>query len=103
RRRHTISKRDWSSDVCSSDLVDFWVREENVDRLEDIAEEIYRTMKQHYFERTDFNHERDPDFNGCIMVRNVFAGIKERTADRNEIGRASCRERGRKYREERLG
>ena len=63
--------------------VDFWVREENVDRLEEIAEEIYRTMKQHYFERTDFNHERDPDFNGCIMVRNVFAGIKERTADRN--------------------
>ncbi|MBC6925095.1 hypothetical protein [Ligilactobacillus salivarius] len=63
--------------------VDFWVREENVDRLEEIAEEIYRTMKQHYFERTDFNHERDPDFNGCIMVRNVFAGIKERTADNN--------------------
>src|SRR5699024_12097168 len=23
RRRHTISKRDWSSDVCSSDLVIF--------------------------------------------------------------------------------
>src|SRR5699024_4588141 len=23
RRRHTRSKRDWSSDVCSSDLVDF--------------------------------------------------------------------------------
>src|SRR5699024_11372742 len=23
RRRHTISKRDWSSDVCSSDLTDF--------------------------------------------------------------------------------
>src|SRR5699024_11461025 len=22
RRRHTISKRDWSSDVCSSDLVE---------------------------------------------------------------------------------
>src|SRR5699024_11642028 len=22
RRRHTISKRDWSSDVCSSDLLD---------------------------------------------------------------------------------
>src|SRR5699024_11259318 len=22
RRRHTISKRDWSSDVCSSDLMD---------------------------------------------------------------------------------
>src|SRR5699024_11761069 len=29
RRRHTRSKRDWSSDVCSSDLegrVSFWVK-----------------------------------------------------------------------------
>src|SRR5699024_6138269 len=26
RRRHTRSKRDWSSDVCSSDLVSFWRR-----------------------------------------------------------------------------
>src|SRR5438105_9496803 len=25
RRRHTRSTRDWSSDVCSSDLVDSWV------------------------------------------------------------------------------
>src|SRR5437868_12753869 len=24
RRRHTISKRDWSSDVCSSDLHPYW-------------------------------------------------------------------------------
>src|SRR5699024_11938708 len=27
RRRHTSSKRDWSSDVCSSDLDRFWNRE----------------------------------------------------------------------------
>src|SRR5207249_8090239 len=26
RRRHTRSKRDWSSDVCSSDLVEFEAR-----------------------------------------------------------------------------
>src|SRR5207249_6016326 len=25
RRRHTRSKRDWSSDVCSSDLVRKWI------------------------------------------------------------------------------
>src|SRR5699024_11498127 len=24
RRRHTRSKRDWSSDVCSSDLISMW-------------------------------------------------------------------------------
>src|SRR5207247_8254617 len=29
RRRHTRSTRDWSSDVCSSDL--FWLREMGVD------------------------------------------------------------------------
>src|SRR6266704_7164292 len=26
RRRHTRSKRDWSSDVCSSDLVAAWMK-----------------------------------------------------------------------------
>src|SRR5207249_8489818 len=26
RRRHTRSNRDWSSDVCSSDLFGFWTR-----------------------------------------------------------------------------
>src|SRR5207249_5859978 len=26
RRRHTMSKRDWSSDVCSSDLIGFLAR-----------------------------------------------------------------------------
>src|SRR5699024_11369827 len=32
RRRHTRSKRDWSSDVCSSDLTwsDFWAERTNV-------------------------------------------------------------------------
>src|SRR5699024_10892296 len=27
RRRHTRSKRDWTSDVCSSDLIDFTARD----------------------------------------------------------------------------
>src|SRR5438067_11275694 len=26
RRRHTRSKRDWSSDVCSSDLIGTWAK-----------------------------------------------------------------------------
>src|SRR5699024_11484656 len=32
RRRHTISKRDWSSDVCSSDLIDEEHRESIVNK-----------------------------------------------------------------------
>src|SRR5699024_11950726 len=41
RRRHTRSKRDWSSDVCSSDL-----GPEFIGRMDVIAEEIpgVRTM-----------------------------------------------------------
>src|SRR5699024_12729519 len=31
RRRHTRSKRDWSSDVCSSDL--FWQMEQSIDGI----------------------------------------------------------------------
>lgn len=57
--------------------IDFWIKEENIEKLEKIAKLIYLTMKQHTFERIDFNHEKDPDYNGCIMVRNVFAGIKQ--------------------------
>src|SRR5699024_11492502 len=35
RRRHTRSKRDWSSDVCSSDL-------KNLKRLSDLEEGLHR-------------------------------------------------------------
>src|SRR5207247_3056265 len=39
RRRHTRSTRDWSSDVCSSDLVqERNLRDYGVPRLEDIPE-----------------------------------------------------------------
>src|SRR5699024_12033297 len=34
RRRHTRSKRDWSSDVCSSDLAHFELSPEDVNLLE---------------------------------------------------------------------
>src|SRR3989442_15939422 len=32
RRRHTRCGRDWSSDVCSSDLVAMWVLQEDMNR-----------------------------------------------------------------------
>src|SRR5438874_6123840 len=43
RRRHTISLRDWSSDVCSSDLVS-------------------RSGAAHLFVSDDYLHIRDLDF-----------------------------------------
>src|SRR5699024_11752908 len=40
RRRHTRSKRDWSSDVCSSDLVAAWTQAE-------VTEEAIGTRTAH--------------------------------------------------------
>src|SRR5699024_11835487 len=42
RRRHTRSKRDWSSDVCSSDLADIdFVHELGADRAIDYQHEQF--------------------------------------------------------------
>src|SRR5699024_11966389 len=49
RRRHTRSKRDWSSDVCSSDLED-----ENAEMMG-----IMAAQGQHYDATNDKNTEYD--------------------------------------------
>src|SRR5699024_11616085 len=82
RRRHTSSKRDWSSDVCSSDLCDqpaaapVLVGEDHVTVLE----------------YTDVRYAEYPrDLAGEEEISPLTAGyiIKAEV----EIGRASCRER----------
>src|SRR5699024_4019216 len=42
RRRHTRSKRDWSSDVCSSDLL---IKK---DKLQDLAHKIEHDLREDY-------------------------------------------------------
>src|SRR5699024_11374268 len=74
RRRHTRSKRDWSSDVCSSDLAASSMKDEYIS-----VEHLLLGLLDH------------PD-----------AGLKELfrtynvTREKVKIGRASCRERGEK-------
>src|SRR5207249_7536430 len=74
RRRHTSSKRDWSSDVCSSDL----------SRVSERTAELLAET-------------RDVEIPRGAVGRMIDRG--ERIADpllegvENEIGRASCRER----------
>ena len=46
RRRHTRSKRDWSSDVCSSDLIK---RKESIKKFIDILETIPRNKENEEF------------------------------------------------------
>src|SRR5947209_13252183 len=74
RRRHTRYWRDWSSDVCSSDLpvrefflanAAYWIDEFHFDGLRlDATQQIFDTSSEH-----------------------IIAAI-------SQIGRASCRERG---------
>src|SRR5207249_8635210 len=91
RRRHTRSKRDWSSDVCSSDLVlidvaavrpgvqDFGANTKPPHELRSNAARRAVRAVHHQSERREI--EAGPD-----ELRKVM-GIEL------EIGRASCRER----------
>src|SRR5699024_11581133 len=65
RRRHTRSKRDWSSDVCSSDLYGGY------DTIATIT----------------------PDDNYWRLQHRVSLSAGKATVKAQEIGRASCRER----------
>src|SRR5699024_11575373 len=92
RRRHTISKRDWSSDVCSSDLVPalcpFWCIVALLGRMD------FSTL------RTTIGGFVNIPKLGCF--RRGLLGLASRQTKRQghqhgsteaQIGRASCRER----------
>src|SRR5207249_8009901 len=82
RRRHTRSKRDWSSDVCSSDLDDWGVANRY---------------------GVEFRGEVHPTGDRVVTVgadgsfsdvrTNIFTGDANPTSNVVQIGRASCRER----------
>src|SRR5256884_3374313 len=80
RRRHTRCSRDWSSDVCSSDLVDT-IR---------VRGERPRVVRLEYTEHGPILAE-DRARGRAFVVR--FVGSEPGTAGYLEIGRASCRER----------
>src|SRR5207249_7431529 len=90
RRRHTRSKRDWSSDVCSSDL--------NIDSDPQLTTASYLSADSPcrsagsaaYVTGTDLDGQPwgNPPSIGC---NEFYSGSA--TGALAEIGRASCRER----------
>src|SRR5207249_7590144 len=90
RRRHTRSKRDWSSDVCSSDLGSLFGLQESNPVGTDVA---YQGPSSNY------GTSSDPMIGGKIGGVNVFGGglalyaPGRKLVGAVEIGRASCRER----------
>src|SRR5206468_5154484 len=85
RRRHTRSDRDWSSDVCSSDLHDI------EDRMTALAlQDVHRKLHaaEIFIVRKNTFEERVPGQTGIDLGLDVLDEIL--LVDR-KIGRASCR------------
>src|SRR5437868_15235095 len=81
RRRHTRSKRDWSSDVCSSDLAAVARRH---------GGSLYRSAGWFVGTRAVFTTSAPYDFAAGRSALDRPEALHRRC----EIGRASCRERG---------
>src|SRR5206468_6396712 len=92
RRRHTRSDRDWSSDVCSSDL--FRAFEE-----EATLAPVGRPQGGFLLERAEVAGRGDGalvlGYGRVALTRPLLgAAQQQQPADCTQIGRASCRERG---------
>src|SRR5207248_5798599 len=92
RRRHTRSYGDWSSDVCSSDLIDSYAPEYIIVLASDhiYKMDYERMLVQHVNSGANVTV-------ACLEVpvaeASGFGVIHADAAGRIEIGRASCRER----------
>src|SRR5439155_10042833 len=90
RRRHTSWPRDWSSDVCSSDLSGSIVRIDEIlnslcNSIDALASEAYSTILTMDPEGHQLWHVAGPR-----VPRSWLPALMPRPI---EIGRASCRER----------
>src|SRR5690606_41095266 len=77
RRRHTRFSRDWSSDVCSSDLI-------NSKKGDDDDSELHVTEKEFHFSVVG----------GELVHSGRNFSRRAANVSYRKIGRASCRERG---------
>src|SRR2546429_9663951 len=88
RRRHTRCSRDWSSDVCSSDLApgDRSPTESSWSRLLSLAELCAVSMdsrgrNRKTSARTLAGVERRKDIVGCLLETALHAGVQLHTGD----------------------
>src|SRR5699024_11979822 len=89
RRRHTRSKRDWSSDVCSSDLHSSGISLKINFKVFHLQ---YRFIHHSHFLNlgSSASLKPSPTALNAKIVRQISTPGKK---SRHEIGRASCRER----------
>src|SRR5699024_11698973 len=93
-RRHTRSKRDWSSDVCSSDLAKrgFMVAAMNprFASVDEITDADYVELEREF-------GDRETAVSTVVLSEQAFIKDAKQTigdlVKEGKIGRASCRER----------
>src|SRR3989442_13504752 len=101
RRRHTRCGRDWSSDVCSSDLSDEQLPElAHLIRREDIPRLPHRlprplTAEQDQLLQKEFLRRNDLGGNAFLLIRHTGMRIGERSEERR-VGK-ECRSRWSPY------
>src|SRR5699024_11799424 len=83
RRRHTISKRDWSSDVCSSDLLGFFQSFGN-----NGSKERTQAGIEYFGEKS-----AAADAEVIALAIHALRDLGDYKFKIEKIGRASCRER----------
>src|SRR5207249_9206962 len=92
RRRHTRSKRDWSSDVCSSDL--------DVAPLYGLLS-VQGPRAEGLIAELRLFHNLPGQAFGFVKVDDTTLGevylMNQPRLETAEIGRASCRERGEEW------
>src|SRR5699024_11809746 len=84
RRRHTRSKRDWSSDVCSSDLISK-SQSTSRRRRKSAPSSLHPCARKNNVRGLTISKK------SCIIE---LSSCKARCCAPRKIGRASCRERG---------
>src|SRR5699024_12119470 len=89
RRRHTRSKRDWSSDVCSSDLYTEIIQEGFNNRWVDVVENVGKRSGAY----SSGTYGTNPFIlmNWQDNVNNLYT-LTHEFGHSVQIGRASCRE-----------
>src|SRR5699024_11435137 len=92
---HTISKRDWSSDVCSSDLEAIEAIDSETDRMQLLIEQMLELAKNRH--KTTFKRTKVDIVKLCQGIQKTFTEASTRNIilkyrSEEQIGRASCRE-----------
>src|SRR5699024_12070117 len=99
--RHTRSKRDWSSDVCSSDLILKGTNGRKSYQSSSTNVELSGTgqVEEETTDGSDVYLTLDSRLQTYLETLMTEVYEKHEPTSMTEIGRASCRERGKKQRD----